>query len=370
MEIAWFTDTWLPTRDGVVNSLLSFKRVLEKEHNIYIFAPGKENKREENIFYFRSKPYSKYPDYRIASLLPIFSKKVAKIVKELDIDIIHSHSPGVIGTYAVMASHLNSLPLVFTYHTFIQDSVYFFSEGLQDLARKLLNTWLRWYFRRCKAVIAPSNYVASKLKKFHDEIEVIPTGIDVKRFEEGDGSEIRKKYGKPIIFHVGRIVKEKNIDWLIDAFKILNEKIDAVLIIGGEGPYRKELMKKVERLALKNIIFTGFIKDDELPSYYNAASVFAFPSTYETQGIVALEAMAAGAPVVAAKARAIPEFVMEGETGYLFQPGNINEFAEKLLLAMGNEGMREKCREHARRYSIEKMAERLVDFYARVVDKN
>ena len=80
--------------------------------------------------------------------------------------------------------------------------------------------------------------------------------------------------------------------------------------------------------------------------------------------------MAAGAPVVAAKARAIPEFVMEGETGYLFQPGNINEFAEKLLLAMGNEGMRKKCREHARRYSIEKMAERLVDFYARVANKN
>ena len=370
MEIAWFTDTWLPTRDGVVNSLLSFKKVLEKEHNIYIFAPSKKNERDKNIFYFKSRAYSKYPDYRIASLLPIFSKKVAKIVRELEIDIIHSHSPGVIGTYAVTASHFNSLPLIFTYHTFIQDSVYFFSEGMQNFTRKMLNIWLKWYFRRCNAVIAPSNYVAGKLKKFHNKIEVIPTGIDVKRFENGNGEKLKERYQKPIILHVGRIVREKNIDLLIEAFPLINKKVDAVVLIGGEGPYKKELIKKVEKRGLqKSIIFTGFIKDEELPNYYNAASVFAFPSTYETQGIVALEAMAAGTPVVAARARAIPEFVIDGETGYLFEAGNEKELAEKIVMAIENGSMREKCREHAKKYDIVKMAERLVKFYE-VVSKN
>ncbi len=368
MEIAWFTDTWLPARDGVVNSLLSFKKILEKKHNVYIFAPGKKDWQDENIFYFKSKAYSKYPDYRIASPLPIFSKKITKIIRNLEIDIIHSHSPGIVGTYAVVASHSNSLPLVFTYHTFIQDSVYFFSEGMQNFARRLLNIWLRWYFRRCSAIIAPSNYVAERLKNFHEKIEVIPTGIDIKRFENGDGKKLRERYQKPIILHVGRIVREKNIDLLIDAFPLINKKVDAVVLIGGEGPYKKELMKKVKKKGFqKSIIFTGFIKDEELPDYYKAASVFAFPSTYETQGIVALEAMAAGTPVVAARARAIPEFVIDGKTGYLFEPGNKKEMAEKIVMAIEEESMRKKCREQAKKYDIVKMAERLVDFYEAVI---
>jgi len=364
MEIAWFTDTWLPTRDGVVNSLLSFKKILEKEHEIYIFAPGKKDGIEDNIIYFKARAFSKYPNYRIASPIKLFSKKVAKMVDEYGIEIIHSHSPGVIGTHAVIASHLNSIPLVFTFHTFLQDSVYFFSEGMQDFARKLLEIWLRWYFRRCDAVIAPSRYVAKKLEEYHEWVEVIPTGIDINRFKNGDGERIKERYGDKIVLYVGRIVKEKNIDLILKVAKM----VDATFIIGGEGPYLNELKKKAE--GIENVVFTGFIRDEELPDFYKAADVFAFPSTYETQGIVVLEAMAAGTPVVAANARATPEFIEEGKNGYLFEPANANDFAEKIVMAMEDDEMGRNAMEFVKKYSIENMAQKLVNFYDRVRSKS
>ena len=364
MEIGWFTDTWLPTRDGVVNSLLSFKREMEGKHNIYIFAPGEKNEIKENIIYFKSRAYPKYPNYRIASPLKLLSKKVAKIVDEYGIEIIHSHSPGIIGTHAVVSSYLNSLPLVFTYHTFLQDSVYFFSEGMQDMSRRLLEMWLKWYFKRCNAVIAPSSYVANQLKKYHEWVEVIPTGIDVERFKNGDGERIREKYGDKIVLYVGRIVREKNIDLILKVAK----SMDATFIIGGEGPYLKELKEKAK--GMKNVLFTGFIPDNQLPDYYKAASVFAFPSTYETQGIVVLEAMAAATPVVAANARAIPEFVEDGKTGFLFEPGNARDFAEKISMAMEDESLSKNAEKFVERYSIKRMAEKMVDFYDRVRNKN
>lgn len=366
MEIAWFTDTWLPTRDGVVNSLLSFKKILEKDNEIFIFAPGNENKRNENIFYFKSKPFKKYPNYRIASFSSLFSKRVIKIVKEFNIDIIHSHSPGIVGTHAVIASHATKIPLIFTYHTFIQESVYFFSYGMQDFAKKLLNLWLKWYFRRCNTIIAPSKYVANNLP-FYGEIKIIPTGIDTKKFESANGKKIKEEIGKPIILHVGRVVREKNIDLIIDAAPLILKKIDVKFVIVGEGPYRKELEEKVKKKGLdENFIFTGFVQDRKLPSYYKAADIFVFPSTYETQGIVALEAMAAGLPVVAARAKAIPEFVIDGESGYLFEPNNEKEFAEKILIALEDKEIGMKAKKFVKRYDIEKMAEKLVDLYDRI----
>jgi len=366
MEIAWFTDTWLPTRDGVVNSLLSFKEVIESKGNkVYIFAPGNKNELQDNIIYYKAKPYSKYPNYRITAISSLFSKRTLKIIKSIKPDIIHSHSPGIIGTNAVISSHFAKIPLVFTYHTFLQDSVYFFSEGMQKFSKKLLEIWLKWYFRRCNVIIAPSKYVANQLEKYNKKIEIIPTGIDIKKFEKGNGKRIKSKFeGKKLILHVGRIVKEKNIDLLIKAAPHIIDKIDAIFLIIGEGPAKIELEKMVKKMGLeKEFLFTGFIPDEELADYYRAADVFIFPSTYETQGIVVLEAMASGLPVVAARARAIPEFVFDGENGFLFSPGDEKELAEKILIGMDAKDVVKKARKFVEKYSIEKMGEKLIEFY-------
>jgi len=377
MEIAWFTETWLPTRDGVVTSLLLFKKQLEKRgHNIYIFAPGKENRRENNIIYYEMKTWKKYADYKFfptTNTLFTAFKRTRKIINEIGANIIHSHSPGFIGINAITASKY--APLAFTFHTFIDESVYFAfkNENLQEIAKKAIRKWLKFYFSKCSCVIAPSQYVASRLKDLTDkEIKILPTGIEIERFRKGNGKRIKEKFGnKKIILHVGRIVKEKNVHLLIESAPYILKKVDAIFIIVGKGPAKNELEELVRKKGLENhFIFTGFVKDEELPDYYKAGDVFAFPSTYETQGIVALEAMASGMPVVAAKAKAIPEFVKDGENGYLFKPNDAKELAEKILMAIENKELGKKAFEYAKRYSIEKMAEKLIKIYEEMEDEN
>jgi len=370
MKIAWFTDTWLPARDGVVNSLLMFKKEFEKRgHDIFIFAPGERNDEKGNIFYYKSRPLRAYKNYRVSSLPSLFSRRTIKIVNKIKPDVIHSHSPGIIGIHAVIASYKLKIPLFFTYHTFVDDSVYLFfrKERTQEIVRKLVYKWLRWYFRRCSCIIAPSKYTAKILneKIMEREIKVLPTGIDIEKFSNGDGSEIKKRYdGKKIILHVGRVVKEKNLDLLIEAAPYILEKMEAVFIIVGEGPAKEELEEKVRRMKLQEyFVFTGFVKDEDLPNYYKAADVFVFPSVYETQGIVAFEAMAAGVPVAASTAKALPDFIKDGENGCLFNPYNARECAEKIVKVMENKEIVRKASEFVKEYSIERMTDKLLDIY-------
>jgi len=370
MDIAWFTDTWVPNRDGVVTSLLSFKKVMEQEgHHIYIFAPGLRKKEEYGVFYYRAFSFPPYPQYRFPTPLSIFSRRSISLVRKIGVDIIHSHSPGTMGLHARIASSKTKIPMVFTFHTFIDDSVYllFKNEKLQNASRNFIYKWLRWYTKKCRCVIVPSYYVKKRLEKIigEREFEVIPTGIDIEKFSRGNGTAMRKKYGnKKIILHVGRVVKEKNIELLIKAAPHILKKMDAIFIIVGEGPHRKNLEEMVRKMNLApHFIFTGFVEENELLDYYRAADVFAFPSTYETQGLVALEAMAAGVPVVGARAKAIPDFIKDGENGYLTNPYDALEFAHKIMEAMGDKEIIKRAKKFVEEYAIEKMAERLKEVY-------
>ena len=374
MDIAWFTDTWLPTRDGVVTSLQSFKEGLEKRgHQIYLFVPGTENWHdpEESIFYYKGRVFKGYPNYRIPSLLSLLSKRTKRCIKEIQPDIIHSHGPAIMGIHAINAALGNTAPLLFTYHTMLEDSLHFLttSPAGQAVAGRLLRIWLRWYFHRCQGIITPSHAAAEEINRYSKvAIEVIPTGINLKRFLYADGALIRQRHGLhgPVILHVGRITKEKNLDLLVTAARrILKEKPEAVFVIVGEGPYTKAIQQHVEKQGLtEHFLFTGFVSDEELPSYYAAADVFAFPSTYETQGIVAIEAMATGLPVVAASARSLPELINDGETGFLFQPGNADALADAILKALKGDVALEAKRT-AMAFSQEQCTDRLLSYYKR-----
>ncbi|KAA0002968.1 MAG: glycosyltransferase family 4 protein [Thermoplasmata archaeon] len=377
MQVAWFTDTWLPNRDGVVNSLLTFKNELEKRgHLVHLFVPGEKDIEEDNIYTYKSKPFKRYPNYRIPSFLSLFSSRTAKIIREIEPDIIHSHSPGIIGIHAVIASFKYSIPLIFTYHTFIEDSIYFVSDSIlfQQISKKLLSVWLRWYLRRCSAFIVPSKaaYEEIKQKLITKEAHIIPTGINVERFANGNGRIVRKKLRKEgkIILHVGRIVKEKNLDMLVKVAPILCKSYpDITFLIVGEGPARSYLEKLIKEKGLeKYFFFTGFVKDEELPNYYASADVFVFPSTYETQGIVALEAMAAGLPVVAARCRALPDLIEDEKNGFLFSPNDAQECAKKICMAFESEEIKKEGKRTAEMYSVEKCAEKLLSVYRRVYE--
>lgn len=344
-------------------------------HNIYIFAPGESDGREGNVFYYKSRTFPPYPQYKFPTPLSLFSRRTVRAIKKMNVDIIHSHSPGITGLHGRIAANKAGIPLFFTFHTFIDDSVYllFRSKSLQNATKQFIYRWLRIYTHPCRCIIVPSPYVKRRLAEIipNARFEIIPTGIDLKRFEGGDGRKIKEKFpDKKIILHVGRVVREKNIELIIKAAPHILKKIDAVFVIVGEGPHKNALEKMVKEKHLSpHFIFTGFVDDRELMDYYKAADVFAFPSKYETQGLVALEAMAAGVPVVAAREKALPDFIRDGENGYLADADDEVEFAEKIMRATEERDVMARARKFVMDYSIERMAEKLEEVYEKYGDK-
>ncbi|HDS59165.1 MAG TPA: glycosyltransferase family 4 protein [Thermoplasmatales archaeon] len=374
MKIAWFSDTWLPTRDGVVNSLLSFKEELERRgHQIFLFVPGDHTRddRRQNIFYYRARPFRPYPAYRMPPLRSLLSPHTRRLLAAIQPDLVHAHSPGVTGLHGLLAARRQHLPYLFTYHTFLQDSVYLVTATPlgQQVVRRLLLAYLKWFFGQCTAVVVPSQAAREELAPLISvPLRVVPTGVDVERFAAGDGSRARRRLGlndRPLVLHVGRVVREKNLDHLLAAAPLVLASVPhARFVVVGTGPYLEELRQKAQRQGLaEHVLFTGFVEEEDLPHYYAAADVFAFPSTYETQGIVALEAMAAGTPVVAARSRSLPELVEEGRTGFLFEPRLPADLADKLVQTLRNPSMADAARRTAGRYSQQRCTDRLMEVY-------
>jgi glycosyltransferase involved in cell wall biosynthesis len=204
--------------------------------------------------------------------------------------------------------------------------------------------------------------------------QVIPTGLQDKSFEPADGNAFRAKYGiplnKPMLLYVGRVAFEKNIDFLLGMAKVLSdERPDILLVVTGEGPAEKSLHQLAKSLNLqKNIQFIGYLdRETELNACYQAADVFVFASKSETQGLVLLEAMAQGTPVVAIAELGTASILIEGE-GSLIATENTTEFASRVLQLLIYPEQCAALGLRAREYALEKwtakvQAERMIAFY-------
>ena len=379
MKIAYFTDTYLPNNDGVVTALLNYRKGLEKRgHEIFILTPGTKKQKEENkdekVYYFTSASFKPYPDYRLA-LFPFRSAR--KLLKEMDVDLIHSHGIATTGLAAVDCARTLKKPCIASFHTMVPSATHYITtrEDMQKFLEDVSWKYLRWYYKFFDKVLVPSEFT-KKILETHSipNITVMPAGINYRTYSRGDGEWIRKKHKhrkKKIVLHVGRVVKEKNLELLInEAQSIINKKSNVVFMVVGKGPAEEHYKNLVALKGLEEyFIFTGFVPKKELPDYYDAADAFAFPSYFDTQGLVALEAMAAGLPVVAPEKSGSSDFIKDGETGYLFKEEV--DFREKLLLALENgKGMDNRCREVAREYDADKRVEPLVELYSKILEKN
>ncbi|MBI4399593.1 glycosyltransferase [Candidatus Micrarchaeota archaeon] len=380
MRIAFFTETYLPNRDGVVSSIINTRKELERRgHEVYIFCSGsskakKENK-DKNVFYYTSTTFKPYPQYRVA----IFPFLAERKVKTLKIDVIHTHGMATMGLAALQASRMLKIPLVSTFHTFVTEAMHYITKRdlLKGLTQRIAWTYLRWYLNRCNLVIAPSTVAKGMLEKYKvKNIDILPSGIDLGRFNpEVDGNDIRKRWNledRIVALHVGRVALEKNLELLIDAsLLVLEELPNTTFVIVGTGPALEHYKNLVIRHNVeKSFIFTGLVKDEELPSYYSASDVLVFPSKFETQGLVALEAMACGKPVAGADYLAIKELVKDGYNGYLFDINSVDDCAEKVIKTIKKrKELSKNAVETAKEYGIEKSVDRLVEIYKRCVKK-
>jgi len=373
-----FTDTYLPTRDGVVSSILTTTGWLKRMgHEVIIFAPepADEREMERGVYYFRSVEFKKYTDYRI----PLFPTNKCEILKKLDVDVLHSQGLMFMALRSMFAGRTLKKPVVLSFHTMVTDALRYYADLPLPLwmMEKLLWTYLRQLLERADVVIVPTRSVGEELRRRApgmSRIEVIPTGVDCERFgPHVDGSGVREKYGlngKRVILHVGRIAWEKNIELVLESLAILRQRADdLMLLIAGKGPAEEHLRRRAAELGVeKEVIFTGFVPDEDLPSYYAACDAFVLASKFETQGLVVLEAMATGKPVACIDYRATAEIVEDGVDGFLFSDGP-ESCAEAIAKALESpEELGRSARRKAERYSVREGVERLIDLYEYAIE--
>ncbi|MGC8651774.1 MAG: glycosyltransferase [Candidatus Micrarchaeia archaeon] len=377
LNIAFYSDTYLPAMDGVVTSIMNTRRELESRgHNVYLFVSGNRATKEalkgdRHVFVAPSAKFNRYPQYNIA----FFPFTAYFKFRNLDIDVIHVHTPFTMGFYGLLTSKLNRLPIVGSFHTMFTDKEVIdeympASNLMKRYALRYSWKYAHYFYRRCDYTIAPTRTVSNILKKKHiNNSVIIPNGVDMSKFNKNvDGSKLREKLArgnKKVVLYVGRLSREKHLEVLIRAIKRLDD--DYVLVVGGTGPMAHAYMNLSARLGLSGKVkFVGFIKDSILPDYYAAADVVCLPSTFETQGIVLLEAMATGTPVVGANRLALQEIIKNGKNGEKFKPGSTIDCARKIEKVINNIDAYKGTVSTAKEYSIEKVADKLIDLYKKL----
>jgi 1,2-diacylglycerol 3-alpha-glucosyltransferase len=360
MKIGFFTDTFLPQRNGVVTSLVNFgSELIKRGHEVFVFCPETNVKEYGGmvVYSYPSVSFRPYPEFKIA--VPRGSDRLPKL------DIVHTHSPFSLGVFGLMAAKKQAVSRVSTFHTMLPEYVQYLSRFGKGIFRRIAWSYCRLYYNRCHKVIAPSNALKRILlqHQIKKPITIVPTGIDLNFFKPIEKKKARKKLGiddERVFLMLGRLGFEKNVDIVLRAFK----DVDARLIIASRGPAERELKNMRLKLGLqKKISFKGYVPEKLKPIYYSAADAFIIASTSETQAIVVAEAMACGTPVIGANSLAIPEIINDGENGYLFEPRNFEQLSGILQIFESSPKMRNEALRISQRFSIKKCTDKLEKFY-------
>lgn len=382
MHIAFFTNYYHPVVNGVVRSVASFREVLMKQgHNVFVFAQADVNYVDTEPFIFRypSLPLPLPGD--ISTALPV-SPFVEQLLPSLKLDVIHTHHPVLLGQTAARRAHEMGLPLVFTFHTQYWEYTHYVPfpmEAVQEFLKNRIHKWLREYIQKCQHIVIPSESMRELLLQEYgldDLYTVIPTGTNLEPFEKADGTALRKEKGwekETVLISIGRLAPEKNWDTLLQAFaKVTPEYPELRLVLIGDGPAKDSLQQLSSDLGVAGqVTFTGAVPFGEIPTYLKAANVFAFASVTETQGLVTIEAMAAGLPVVAVDGSGTRDIVEHDKQGFLVEndPEALAEGLRKLLSDPQQiKRFSSNALKKARTFDVNALGKQLVDVYEQAIE--
>lgn len=367
MRIAFFTENYFPMVSGVSTSIKLFKEELEAGgHEVLVFAPsyGKSSdfKDEAGVIRLPALPI------RIHQTPIVFPGSSWKqfMVPHLKLDIIHVHHPFFLGRTALFWARLLKIPIVYTFHTLYEAYVHY-TPFKRDIAVAFIKRYVRKFANQVDLVISPSFSIKGYLERrgIKSPIAVIPTGIKWEEFQRKPSPSDRKE---KILMFVGRLGEEKNVPFLLNIlFKIRNKDWKAIFV--GDGPDREKFVRMVKDANMGNrILFLGMLTPRKLRELYARAYLFLFSSFTETQGLVILEAMASGVPVLAMKAPGVSDFVHSGYTGFL--ANSEKDFYEKLVLLLENEDLHAEmsftARKWAKLWDISLMASKLLYTYEKL----
>jgi 1,2-diacylglycerol 3-alpha-glucosyltransferase len=309
----------------------------------------------------------------------MFPTDKCHILKKLDVDIIHAQGLLFMGLRSMFAGRTLKLPVVVSFHTMITDAAKFYNfTPLPDwVVTRLMWTYLKDLLERADSVIVPTNAIKTELEhsvKRMRHIAVIPTGVDTTMFNPNNsGTAMREKYGLDggkVILTVGRIAWEKNLDLILDGFKILNEQYpETKLMVAGEGPAKAHAKQKARDLGIQDsTFFPGFVPDEDLPGLYAASDAFTIASKFETQGLVVLEAMATGKPCSGINYRAIAEIITNNVNGFTFSESPQSWALATKMALESNGNVSANARARAEEYSLKESAKKMVDLYEYAIE--
>ncbi|QLH75740.1 MAG: glycosyltransferase [Methanomassiliicoccales archaeon] len=369
-----FTDTYLPTRDGVVTSILNTKRELEAQgHEVFIFAPEPYDRvsRDPDVFYFKAKAFRSYDGYTVA----MFPTEKCSILRGLGVDVIHTHGLFFQGLRSMLAGKELRLPVVLTWHTMVTDAVKYYNFTMlpEWFVDKMMWIYLRTLLTRAECVVAPTHAIEAELRGYAPRmrrIEVVPTGIDTERFNcHQDGRSMRERMGvkdnEKMVLALGRVAWEKNLDLVLKGFACLHkDEPHTKLVVAGNGPAMGHCVQLAKELGISDHTrFPGFVDDKDLPKLYAACDAFTIASKFETQGLVLLEAMATAKPISGIDYRAVGELIVDGKNGFKFKD-DPEDWARATKAALyASDEVRRNARRTAEQFSIKKGVESLVKIY-------
>lgn len=376
------SDVSFPRVNGVSTSIETFRRGLAAlGHESTLVAPAYDRggpAEAGDVIRIRSRGVPRDPEDRFMS-----SRALSRLIPALagrGFDVVHIHTPFVAHYAGVKIARSLALPVVETYHTFFEEYLHHYVPLLPRALTRLLAR--RLSLSQCRAVdalVVPSAQMLATLRGYgiNTRAEVLPTGIELNRFRGGDGLKFRAAHGipadRPVLVHISRVAHEKNIDFVLAAVAAARRKVpDVLLVIAGEGPALEHVKRRAADLGLADhVLFVGYLaRDGALLDCYCAGTAFVFASRTETQGLVLLEALALGVPVVSTAVMGTAD-VLKDARGALIAPDDVDGFAARLVEIIGDPALRARLALAApgdvAAWTAEAMAGRLVELYRSVV---
>ena len=382
MKIAIFTNNYLPNSFGVANSVEAFRKDFEKlGHTVYIFAPHWPGYIDENPNVFRYPSLDIKFKIRFPLAIP-YSWKIRKILQKLNIDIIHSQHPNLLGSVARRWARKKRIPLIFTWHTrYDLYSGYVPFVPPKIAARFMIRKAVK-FANRADAVIVPTASIAPIIKNWgvkNNNIIPIATGVETQQLENADGHMIRKKYSikddETVLFVISRFTAEKNMEFLFrSVIEVLKKNKKVKFMAAASGYLQPELEKTVAENGVETqVIFAGHISDDIKKNYFAVSDIFVFASKSETQGMVISEAMYMGLPIVAVNAPGVNSLVLNKANGFLVSERE-DEFARAVEKLISDKELRQRFSEASRKIARENFtsdicAKKMLEVYSSLISK-
>lgn len=337
-------DTYPPDINGAAQFGFRLAQAMkERGHTVHVMASKQAAGASETIEVdgvvehrmVSHRPKS-HPYIRLCKPWEIW-KEVGQILDDVKPDVVHVQCHWIIGRVLAVQAKKRGIRVVATNHMMPENLDPFlpFPKFFRDLIAHAAWWDMSWVFGHAQVITTPTPYAVKAMlssKAFKHDVIAVSNGIQTASYELEPGEVVAKNPGEKIIFFAGRLAVEKNIDVLIEALGKLSSDYDHVVLeVAGSGEILEQLEQKAKACGVEDRVrFLGYVSDAELRRGYLHADIFCQPGTAELQSLVTLEAMSASLPVVLANALALPHLANDGVNGYLFEPGNSTDLAQKL----------------------------------------